>query len=136
METIIREKLVTEKINDKKRIAHCENILGYIFLKQENFEAAETGYNRYINLASALKDSMMMAHALGELSDVYTGEKKYRQAVDVLLRTINLCDRLLANPGTQDKAWAYGWVLQYKVKRFYGFGKAMRSLEKSRLEKK
>ena len=28
METIIREKLLAEKKNDKTRIAHCENILG------------------------------------------------------------------------------------------------------------
>lgn len=119
METINQEMLLSKKTYDKNRIAHCDNILGYVNFKQENFEAAESFYYQYINLASEMNDSLMLAHALGELSDVYTGEKKYQQAIDILFKTINLCNRFLAAP---EMVRLQGFLRQYKTKAYYRVG--------------
>lgn len=123
METISREMMTAQKNNDRSRIAHCNNILGYIFFKQENFDAAEEYYNRYIQLAVNLKDSLMLAHAYGEISDVYTAEKKYHEAIAVLFKTISISDSLLANPGKHNTNFVGAWTPQYKGKAFYRLSK-------------
>ncbi len=102
MQTISREMTVAEKTNNKRRIAHCNNILGYIYFKQENFNEAEKYYNLYINNAKELKDSVLLAHALGELADVYIAEKKYTQSINALFTTIQICDHLSAYSGIQN----------------------------------
>ncbi len=123
METISRELTVAEKNNDKRRIAHCNNILGYIYLKQENFVAAEKYYDQYINDAKELNDSVLLAHAMGEIADVYTVEKKYKQAIGILFTTIKICDQFSINPGTQDTNQVKAWIPQYKAKALYRLGK-------------
>ena len=136
METISREMLLAEKRKDKKRIAHCYNILGYINFKQENFEAAESGYNSYINLATQLRDSLLLIHALGEISDVYSTEKKYKQAVDVLFRVVSFCDSLLADTGAVNYPLVRGWLPQYKAKALYRLGKTYKLTGDNALAKK
>ena len=126
METISREMAVAEKNNAKQRIAHCNNILGYIYFKQENFIEAEKYYDLYINNAKELKDSVLLAHALGELADVYLQEKKYTQSYKVLLTTIQICDFLLAHPGFQNASQIDAWVMQYKIKALYRLGKTFK----------
>ncbi len=128
METISREMLTAQKSKDQQRIAHCNNILGYINFKQENFAASETFYNRYINMALVLKDSLMLAHAYGELSDVFTTAHKYREAIAVLLNTINISDRLLADPGRLDPNFVNALTPQYKGKAYYRLSKTYKSM--------
>jgi two-component system NarL family sensor kinase len=128
MEIITREMTVAEKNNDKRRIAHCNNILGYIYFKQENFNEAEKYYALYIRNAKELKDSMLLAHALGEVADVYIQEKKLKQSTDVLLRTIQICDENLADTGIRDANQTNGWALQYKAKAMYRLGKTYKLL--------
>ncbi len=122
METISREMISAEKNKDKKRIAHCNNILGYIYFKQENFVAAEKYYGLYLNNAKELKDSVMLAHALGEVSDVYTAEKKYNESIDALFTTISICDNLATNSGSQGAGYVHAWQAQYKSKALYRLG--------------
>ncbi len=119
METITREKVVAEKTNDRNRIAHCNNILGYIYFKQENFAEAEKYYDNYLTNARELKDSILMAHALGEVADVYTQEKKYDQALKVLFNCIQICDAILQRP---EQYYFVARVPQYKAKAFYRIG--------------
>jgi len=120
METISREMKLAESTNDKFRIAHCNNILGYIYYKQDNYDEAERYYNTYFNNARELKDSMMIAHALGEIADVYTTEGKYDQAIDVLLRCIRICDVVLLRP---DLYQSSGFARQYKAKALFRIGR-------------
>jgi len=121
MEAISREMITAEKFKDKKRIAHCNNILGYIYFKQENFPAAEKYYGLYINNARELKDSALLAHALGEVSDVYTQEKKYKESIDALLTTIRICDKLAVNPDKQDSR-TNALLPHYRSKALYRLG--------------
>jgi len=123
METISREMMTAQKHKDQRRIAHCNNILGYIFFKQENFDEAEEYYNRYIKLAVHLQDSLMLAHAYGEISDVYRTENKYPEAIEALSKTISICDSLLANPGKHNTDFVGAWTPQYKGKAFYRLSK-------------
>jgi len=122
METISRQMTVVEKLNDKKGIAHCNNILGYIYFKQENFITAENYYGLYISNAKALNDSVMLAHALGEVSDVYTEEKKYKESIEALSTTIRICDVLEVDPGKQDTIHTHAWLPHYKSKALYRLG--------------
>ncbi len=121
METISREMLTAEKNKDKKRIAHCNNILGYIYFKQENFAAAEKYYDLYMNNAKELKDSAILAHALGEISDVFTQEKKYKESIDALLTTIRICDNLAINPDKHDSR-TNALLPHYRSKAMYRLG--------------
>ncbi len=123
METISREMTIAEKTNNKKRIAHCNNILGYIHFKQGNFNEAENYYNRYISIAKQLNDSVMLAHGLGEKSDVLIQEKKYTQAIEVINITLQICDQLLTSKGNQDTNQINYKINQYKTKAFYRLGK-------------
>lgn len=123
METISREMAIAEKMNDKRGIAHCNNILGYIYFKQENFSESEKYYDLYIQKTKDLKDSGLLAHALGEVSDVYTQEKKYTRSIDVLLKAIKICDQLLLNPGASKSNLTLGMIPQYKAKALYRLGK-------------
>jgi len=118
METISREMVTAEKNKDKKRIAHCNNILGYIFFKQEDFSDATKYYTRYINIARELNDSLMLAHSLGEISDVYSREKKYTEAIDLLFTTIRICDQLLKSLVIRANDFNVGLLPQYKAKAF------------------
>lgn len=122
METISREMVLAEKINDKKKIAHCNNILGYIYFKQENFAAAEKYYAQYIDNAKKLNDSILLSHALGEAADVYTVEKKYEQATSALFTILRICDKLLVPSGTSTGRQPGGWAAQYKSKALYRLG--------------
>lgn len=126
METISREMTVAEKNNDKRRIAHCNNILGYIYFKQENFNEAEKYYTLYINNAKELKDSILLAHALGEMADVYIREKKYKQSIEVLFTTIQICDQYLVNSGPWNSDLEKGTAFLYKAKAMFRLGKTYR----------
>jgi tetratricopeptide (TPR) repeat protein len=119
METVTRELAGYEKMKEKAGIAHCNNLLGYIYFKQENFSDAEKYYNRYINNTRELHDSTMLAHALGEVADVYTEEKKYDQSVNSLLNVLQICEHGMAPKVNRANYGATIWLLQYKAKAIY-----------------
>ena len=121
MEAISKEMKLAEAINDRSRIAHCNNIFGYIYFKQENFPEAEKYYNKYINNAKELSDSLILAHAFGEIADVYVKEKKYGEAIDVLFNSIRICNDLLLHP---EQHHYISWAPQYKAKALYRIGRA------------
>jgi signal transduction histidine kinase len=65
-----------EKINDRDRMAHYNNVLGYIMMKQKNFELSEKYYSTELHLARQLKNKMEEAKALLNLTDLYITQKK------------------------------------------------------------
>lgn len=122
METISREMAVAEKIKNKRKIAHCNNILGYIHFKQENFEKSEHYYQLYLRNANELNDSSLIAHALGEAADVFIREKKLDAAISNLEKVLDISNALAAikeKPGDLTKR---GFAFQYKSKAFYRLG--------------
>jgi tetratricopeptide (TPR) repeat protein len=65
-----------EKINDRNRMMHYNNVLGYIMMKQKNFELSEKYYSTELRLARQLKNKMEEAKALLNLADLYIAQKK------------------------------------------------------------
>jgi len=126
METISREMAVAEKIGDKKKIAHCNNILGYIHFKQENFEKSENFYRLYLRNATDMNDSSLIAHALGEVADVYIQEKKFTSAIASLNTVLAISKSLAAYPGKPGDGQTRGFALQYKSKALYRLGMVYR----------
>ena len=124
METISKEMTFAEKTKDKKRIAHCNNILGYIYFKQENFTESEKYYTLYIRNAKELNDSGLLAHALGEISDLYTTQGKYKQSINVLFTVIQISDNLIDDANTLLAELIRSKAPQYKAKALYRLGMA------------
>lgn len=124
MEDVTNEMEVFGKLNDQMGIAHCNNLLGYIYFKQENFDEAEKYYNRYINIARQLGDTNLLVHALGEVADVYTEEKKYTQSFNSLSSVLEICNPSLDSFGLLTKNKIKGWLFpQYKAKAMYRLGR-------------
>ena len=119
METVTRELAGYEKGKNKPGIAHCNNLLGYIYFKQENFGEAEKYYDQYLKNANELNDSIMIAHALGEVADVYMEEKKYDQSLSTLFRALQIFDSTSKSADLYNR----GQTQQMQVKAFYRLGK-------------
>ncbi|MBK7561843.1 MAG: hypothetical protein IPI68_10035 [Chitinophagaceae bacterium] len=68
-----------------------------------------------------MNDSSMLAHALGEVSDLLTGEK-IDQAIS-FIRVIQICEHLLIKLVTRI-IMEPGMVARYKAKAMYRLGKA------------
>lgn len=126
METISREMAVAEKIGDKKKIAHCNNILGYIHFKQENFEKSENYYRLYLRNATEMNDSSLIAHALGEGADVFIQEKKYTEAITSLNEVLAISKAMAAYPGKPGDGQTRGFALQFISKAMYRLGMVYR----------
>lgn len=122
METISREMAVAEKIGDKRKIAHCNNILGYIHFKQENFEKSENYYRLYLRNATEMNDSSLIAHALGEGADVYIQEKKFDEAIASLNTVLTISKALEASSGKPGDGQSRGFAPQYESKALYRLG--------------
>lgn len=122
METISREMAVAEKIKNKRKIAHCNNILGYIHFKQENYEKSELYYELYLRNANELNDSSLIAHALGEAADVFIREKKLDAAIANLEKVLDISISLAAIKEKPGDVTTRGFALQYKSKAFYRLG--------------
>jgi len=65
-----------EKINDWNRMAHYNNVLGYIMMKQKNFELSEKYYSTELYLTRELNNKVEEAKALINLADLYITQKK------------------------------------------------------------
>ena len=64
----------------------------------------------------------MLAHALGEVSDVYTAEKKYKESIDALFTTIRIIDDLMGNSAKQNSEYINALLPHYKSKALYRLG--------------
>lgn len=122
MRTVTHELEVYEKIKNKAGIADCNNLLGYIHFNQGNFEESEKYYARYINNTRELDDSTMLAHALGELADVFTGHKEYDRSIDTLNKVLKICERGMALKG-KDHYGLSSWLPQYRTKAMFRMGR-------------
>ncbi|HUR67076.1 MAG TPA: sensor histidine kinase [Chitinophagaceae bacterium] len=82
---ISREGLLSaESIGDRDRIAHFNNVIGYIHMKLGNFRKAQEYYTAYLNEARKMGDSALKAHALYSLADLAIAQKEYDKAVKLL----------------------------------------------------
>ncbi len=60
-----------ERINDTDMMIHYNNVLGYIMMKQKNFELSEKYYSKELDLARQINNFVEEAKALLNLADLY-----------------------------------------------------------------
>lgn len=79
----------SEQIGDKERMAHFNNVIGYIHMRLKNFVRASGYFSTYLQLARDIKDTVLEAHALYNLGDLAIAQKKYDTAIDFFNKSIN-----------------------------------------------
>lgn len=73
-----------EEIKDLERMAHYNNVLGYIMMKQENFELANKYFSTHLQLAKQIKNKEEEAKGLLNLADLSLSEKKIQEAINFI----------------------------------------------------
>ena len=75
--------------NDYSQIAYYNNLLGFIYLRQDNPEESRKFYQKYFDNASAVNDSIMMMDANVGLAEVLLFEKKPQEAVPIFHQALS-----------------------------------------------
>lgn len=78
-----------EKIRDIERMAHFNNVIGYIHMKQGNFTESRQYYTRYLQQTREMRNGFLEAHALANLGDLATTENKYTDAIGFFRQSLN-----------------------------------------------
>ena len=90
----------SEKTGDKERMIHYNNVLGYIMMKQHNFELAEKYFFSELQLARQIKNRFEEAKGLLNLADLFiTGRKELTNAISFIKNALNIYVEDSANTG-------------------------------------
>lgn len=73
-----------ELVNDTGHMVHYNGVLGYIYMKQENFGLSENFYREELNLSKKIKDSFLIGHAMVGLAELAFTQKNYADAKKML----------------------------------------------------
>lgn len=71
-----------EQLGDVNRMAHFNNVIGYIYMKLRDTTKAGFYFRNHLKNARSINDSIEVAHALYNLGDLAITEKKYDEAID------------------------------------------------------
>lgn len=74
--------------NDSAMLAHYDEQLGFIYLKQEQPQESIRYYRQYLDLAGRMNQPLLVAHAYGCLADVYTQEQDCPSALKYLFNAL------------------------------------------------
>jgi len=85
---------VAEQQNDKEMLAHYDNQLGFIYLKQEKPTEAIKYYRQYLKLAIQTGDRMTLADADNCMADVYLLEKDYETTLRYLFTALDIYKKM------------------------------------------
>ncbi len=80
----------SESIKDTNRIAHFDNVIGYIHMKQKNFIQAEQYFTLYLRKSREMKDTLSEAYALYDLADLAIAQQQYNKAISFLQNSISV----------------------------------------------
>jgi two-component system, NarL family, sensor kinase len=78
-----------EQIGDVNRMAHFNNVIGYIYMKLRDTAKAGLYYNNHLKNAQRINDSFEVAHALYNLGDLAVTKRKYDEAIVCFTRALN-----------------------------------------------
>ncbi len=111
---------IAEKLGDRNRMAHFNNVIGYIYMKLGNYADGERYFQQYLNLAVLIKDSILIAHAYYNLGDLAISKREYRKAIDLFSFSLNvyrLIKYKVAVNNTEREAYVSNKLAQcYKLK--------------------
>lgn len=79
-----------EKINDRESMAHFNNVLGYILMKQQNFTESRHYYQTNLNLSREINNKILEGNALLNLADLSVEEKKFKDAEQLINQALNI----------------------------------------------
>lgn len=79
-----------EKINDRESMAHFNNVLGYILMKQQNFKESRHYYQTNLNLAREINNKVLEGNAMLSLADLSVAEKKFNDAEQLINQALNI----------------------------------------------
>ena len=86
--------VVAERQNDKEMLAHYDNQLGFIYLKQEKPSESIKYYSQYLKLAIQTGDRMMLADADNSMADIYLLEKDYEMSLHYLFAALDIYKKM------------------------------------------
>jgi two-component system, NarL family, sensor kinase len=85
-----------EKVQDKERAAHFNNVIGYIHMKQGNFTESRQYFTRYLQQTREMRNKSLEAHALANLGDLATTENNYTEAIRFFRQSLDTYKTLYA----------------------------------------
>jgi signal transduction histidine kinase len=127
MEIATREMKIAEKNGDKLSIAHCNNLFGYIYFMEEDYQNAEKYYQLAYQDAVKLKDSVQIVHSLSEMAEVYIQQGKDKQSLNVLFHALKLYNLIVDTVNSlhaADTKYQLSIHQDYEAKIKYRIGKA------------
>lgn len=80
--------VLAELRNDKAKLAHYNNQLGFIYVKQENPAESIKYYSKYLDLATQLGKPMMIADADNSMADVALMQRNYKETLGYLFKAL------------------------------------------------
>lgn len=93
--TIAQKGLVAaEQRNDKEMLAHYNNQMGFIYLKQQKPAEAIKYYRQYLNLAREMDNLMVLADSYNCMSDIYLLENDYKVSLEYLFDALDIYKRM------------------------------------------
>lgn len=78
-----------EQLGDVNRMAHFNNVIGYIYMKLSDTAKAGVYFRNHLKDARSINDSFEVAHALYNLGDLAITEKKYDDAIRYFNSSLN-----------------------------------------------
>ena len=82
-----------EKSNDRERMAHFSNVLGFILMKLKNFDESEMYFQKCLNLCREIKNKILEGNALLNLADLSIAENKLNAATDFINKAVYIFDK-------------------------------------------
>lgn len=79
-----------EILKDTASVAHFENVIGFIHMKQKNFEQAERYYTTYLTHSRMMSDTTLEAHALFNLADLAIARQRYDSSILLLEQSMEV----------------------------------------------
>lgn len=80
--------VLAEQQNDRLMLAHYNEQLGFIYLKQEQPRESINYYRQYLKLVLQMNRPETLAHAYSCMADVYVLEKDYPSSLDYLFKAL------------------------------------------------
>ena len=85
-----------ERLNSPALEAYYSNLIGFIYLHQQDIDQSEKYYNTYLALGKQVGDSLIIADAYNNLAEVYTARARHDEALKFLFAALDVYQRLYA----------------------------------------
>jgi signal transduction histidine kinase/Tfp pilus assembly protein PilF len=106
-----------DSIQDERRLADHNSLLGTMIFKSESPDSAKYYFVKSLSVYNRLKDSTGMANSLNRIGTVFLRQSKYDSAVNCFLESLRLSEKLNYREGLGN-AWVNLGVVYVELKEF------------------